>query len=233
MSSAAQSVSSSVSSSPTTVHTLLRFAGPSALIAGFVLAAAGMTLHVRGGAPDEDFVRTVAAHSSQWLASHLLMGLGWMLVALGVTTAARMVHGRGAVLTGIGIGVVFVGAVLMSLGDVAHGAVAYALVDRVDASTSVAIQEAFFANPAILVISSGGMLLPLGILVLAAGVLRSGAVPRWAAVTLLFSPLFVQLGYSTDLPFVLLVIPLVVGMAALAHAVAHAPSAQPDSLLAA
>lgn len=206
-----------------TVGRLRRLSGPVAVVLGSCAGAAGLALHIRGGQPDEAQMREIAAGASQWLTSHLLMGFGWALLAVGILSAFRLVRGRGAALTGTGIAVLFVGAGLMSLGDIGHGTLAYALTDHVDAATSLAIQEDYFGNPVILVLSMGGMLMPLGIMLLAGGLLRARSVPRWAAVVLLFSPLGIQLGYSTELPFAPLTIPLVLGMTVLARAIGSEP----------
>lgn len=198
-----------------------RHAGPAALVVGSLLAVVGMTLHVPGAPEDEALVRTVAAHPTQWLVSHLLQSFGLALVAAGAVTAVRLAYGRGATLTAAGAAVTAVGAALMSLGDIAHGAVAFALVDHVEVATSLAIQKAYFYNPAIAILSMGGMLLPIGVLVLAAGVLRSRVVARSAAIVLLISPIAVQVAFAAGLPISVLGLPFVVGMTALARAIAR------------
>lgn len=202
---------------------LRRYAGPTALVAGAVLTVAGMALHVAGdGSPaDVALMRTIEAHSTQWLTSHLLLGFGMALVAGGAATALRLARGRGATLTAIGAVVASVGAALMSLGDLAHGALAYALAGHVDAATSLAIQEAYFFHPTIAVISFGGMLLPVGLLVLGIALLRSRVVPRWAAIVLLISPIAITFGFASGPRMLALGLPFVVGMAALAREIAR------------
>jgi hypothetical protein len=200
--------------------------GPVALVLGGVLGLVGMTLHPKGGTPDVALMRDIAAHSSQWLASHLLMGFGWALVAAGMMTVLRLAKGRGATLTAVGAVIASMGAGLSAFGDMAHGALAYALVDQVEPAASLAIQEAFFTHPAFAVISFGGMLLPLAILLLGVAMLRSRALPRWAAIVLMLSPFLIQLGFMvTELPFPVLVLPFVVGLAALARAIAGTSAA--------
>jgi hypothetical protein len=174
---------------PATVDRLRRHAGPVALAAGSVLTIAGMGLHIAGDgtAPDESFVHAVEAQLPQWLTSHLLLSAGMALVAGGALSIFRLARGRGAVLTAVGAVFMVIGGALMSLGDLAHGALAYALAGQVGAAESLAIQEGYFLHPAIAVLSFGGMLLPLGVAVLCVGLLRSRAVPRWAVVVLLLS----------------------------------------------
>ncbi len=188
-----------------------------------MLTIAGMALHVQGDGSeaDEAFVRTVEAQSTQWLISHLLLAVGMGLVAGGVVAAFRMARGRGAALTAVGSGLMAVGGVLMSLGDFAHGALGYALSGHVDPATSLEIQNSYFFHPAIAVISFGGMLLPLGMVILGIALLRSRAVPRWAAVVLMTSPILISLGFPSGPRMVYLGIPFVVGLAAVARATAR------------
>lgn len=208
---------------PSTIDRLRRYGGPAALVLGSVLMVAGMALHVAGdGSPDyEALVRTVEAHSAQWMASHFLLAIGMALIAGGAVTAFRLARGRGATLTAVGAAVASVGAALMSLGDLAHGILAYALAGHVDVTTSVAIQEAYFFHPAIAVISFGGMLLPIGVVVLGVALLRSRVVPRWAAIVLLVSPIAITFGFASGPRMLVLGLPFVVGMVALARAIAR------------
>ena len=206
---------------PPPVVWLRRYAPPVALVVGPILMVAGMALHAEG-LPDEAFVRTVQTQPGQWLTSHLLLAFGNALIALGAAAVAvRMARGRGATLTAVGAVVASVGGVLMSLGDLGHGAVAYSLVDHVAVADSLAIQEAYFSNPAIAVVSFGGMLLPLGLMVLGFGLVRSRLVPRWAAVVLLVSPILIQASMASGPQMVLFGLPLVVGMGALARGLAR------------
>jgi hypothetical protein len=205
------------------IDRLRRYAGPTILLGGSALTVAGMALHVAGdGSPaDETLVRTIEAHSTQWLVSHFLLAAGMALVAGGAVTALRLVRRRGATLTVSGVLAMALGAALMSWGDLAHGILAFALVGNVDPSRSLAIQEAYFLHPAVAAVSFGGMLLPLGVLLLGVALLRSHAVPRWAAIVLLVSPIAMTLGFASGPRMLVLGLPFVVGMAALSRAVAR------------
>jgi hypothetical protein len=205
------------------IDRLRRHAGPVALAVGAVSTIAGMALHVAGdgSAPDESFVRTVEAQLPQWLTSHLFLSAGMALVAGGALSIFRLARGRGAVLTAVGATFLVIGGVLMSLGDLAHGALAYALAGHVEPAESLAIQNDYFFHPAVAVISFGGMLLPLGVLILGVAMLRSHAMPRWAAVTLLVSPIIVTFAYASGPRMLVLGIPFVVGLGMLARAVAR------------
>lgn len=208
---------------PSAVARLRRYGGPISLAAGAVITIAGMALHVEGDGTEADveFVRTVEAHGTQWLVSHLLLAVGMALVAGGAVAAFRMARGRGAALTAIGAGVMAVGGVLMSLGDLAHGALAYALIGHVDPATSLEIQESYFFHPAVAVMSFGGLLLPLGVGLLGIALLRSRAVPRWAAGVLIISPTLISVGFASGTRMLLLGIPFVVGLALVARAMAR------------
>jgi hypothetical protein len=205
-----------------------RAAGPVAFVVGSSFSVIGMTLHVKGSPEDEALVRDIAEHSTQWVFSHFFQSFGMVLMAVGALAALRLARGRGAVLTAVGVGLTAVGGTLMALGDMAHGAVAYALVDHVTPAASLEIQKAFFVHPAFGGMSILGMLAPIGVMVLGAGVLRSRALPRWAALALMLGPILIQVAFATGVPVALLGIPFVVGAVALARAVvrdASVPSA--------
>lgn len=205
------------------IDRLRHAAGPAALAVGSVLTVAGMALHVAGdgGPADAAFIRSVEAHTAQWLASHVLLGFGMALIAGGAATVCRLARGRGATLTAIGAATTSVGAALMALGDLAHGAVSYALAGHVDAAASLAIQEAYFTNPVIAVMSFGGMVMPLGVVLLGVALLRSHRVPRWAAIVLLVSPIVISLGFASGARMLVLGLPFLVGMGALARETAR------------
>lgn len=202
-----------------------RFAGPTALAVGPVLMLSGMALHVppleNGLEPDEAFIRTIEGQLTQWLTSHLLLTVGLALMAGGATTIFRLARGRGAVLTAVGAGLMVLGAALMSLSDLLHGFLQYALAGQVDAATSLTIQEAYFSLPANAVLNTGTTLLPLGFVVLGVALLRSRTVPRWAAIVLLLGPVGIMLGFEYHNLTLVLGLPLVVGLAVLARAIAR------------
>lgn len=184
------------------------------LCTGALLAAAALSLHVRGGAENVAFVRRIEAESGQWLAAHVLMAVGGCLLAVALPTLLRLVPGRGRLPTAIGVTLASIGAAATALGDFAHGSLAYVLIDHTDAQQSLEIQAELFAQPVIAAVSMLGLLLPLGMLVLGAGLLRSRAAPPLAAALLLLSPVAIQAGFSvTALPMLPMVLPLAGGLA--------------------
>lgn len=207
--------------SPTATGRVRRMAAPVALFVGSVAAIGGMTLHAEGLA-DEAYVRTIESQPGQWLSSHLALGLGMALLALGITSVLRLVEGRDARTAVVGTVVSAVGAALMSLGDLAHGVVAYALVGHLNAASSLAAQEAYFANPAIMILSMAGMFLPLGLLILGVGLFRARIVPRWLAILVAVSPIAIQAAMASGPDMVAFGLPFVVAMGALARETARA-----------
>lgn len=195
-----------------------------ALAGGALLTSVALSLHPRGGVDDVAFVRRVEEAPQVWLTGHVLMGVGAILLLLGVLAVPALVPGRRRRAVKVGAGLASVGAVGTALGDFAHGALAYALVGNVPAEQSLEIQEQFFTQPLLAAATMPGMLLPVGLLVLGAGLLWARAVPVPAALLLLVSPVAVQLGYTaTSLPMPLMVLPLVAGLTWIAWAMASEP----------
>jgi hypothetical protein len=216
-------VAAAASSEPDRIDRIRRNAGPFCLAAGPVLAVVGMALHVAGDGSeaDEHLMHEIEAHATQWLVSHLFLAAGFALIAGGAASVFRLARGRARTLTAVGAGLMVVGAVLMSWGDLAHGLLAYALAGQVDASASLGIQESYYIHPAVAVLSFGGMLVPLGVVVVGIALLWSRAMPRWAAVALIASPVLITVGFASGYRMFLLGIPFVVGLVLLARAVAR------------
>jgi hypothetical protein len=185
--------------------------GPVALGLGAALAAAGMALHLGAMAEDERLIQAMV-DDPNWTASHVLLGVGFALVAVGAAHAATVVRGRGTVLAGVGAVLTSLGAVLMALSDFAHGALNLALRGQVDNAQSMDIHESYFEHPAILGTNTGPMLLTLGMIALGIGLLRSRCVPRWAGAAVLTTPVAVNAAFTLGLPSYLQGLPFLVGM---------------------
>lgn len=184
-----------------------------ALGAGALLSATALALHLRGGVDDVEFVRRVEEAPGVWLAGHVCMAVGGILLLLGLTAVPSLVRGRGRRVVTIGAGLSAVGAVSTALGDFAHGTLAYVLVGDVSAEASLKLQDEFFTHPLLAAVTMPGLLLPVGMLVLGLGLLQSRAVPAPAAALVMMAPILVQLGYTvTNLPMALMVLPLVAGL---------------------
>lgn len=194
------------------------------LAAGSLLSAAALSLHLRGGAPDVAFVRRIEAAPDVWLAAHVLMAVGGILLLLGLLTVPRLATGRGRRAVAIGAALSALGAVSTALGDFAHGTLAYVLVGDMTSEQSHQLQDQFFAQPLLAAVSMPGLLLPLGMLVLGGALLYSHAVPVPAAVLVLIGPVAVQLGYLlTALPMPVMVLPMVAGLGWVSFILAGGP----------
>lgn len=184
-----------------------------ALAMGTLLAAFALSVHLRGGVEDIGFVRRVEAAPTLWLVGHVAMAVGGILLLLGLLALPGLAPTRGRRLVRVGTTMAVIGAAGSALGDFAHGVLAHVLIGNVSAEQSLAIQEQFFTNPLLAAVTMPGLLLPIGLLVLGAGLLRARSVPVPAAILLLVAPFAVQLGYMvTSLPMPVLVAPLVVGL---------------------
>lgn len=184
-----------------------------ALAGGTALSAVALTMHLRGGVQDVEFVRRVEAAPEVWLTGHVLMAVGGLLLLLGLIAVPTLTRGRGRRAVVVATGLSAVGAASTALGDFAHGSLAYLLVGEVSAEQSLLIQEQFFTHPLLVTVSMPGLLLPLGMLVLGGALLYSRAVPTPAAMLVLVAPITIQVGYLvTALPMPVMVMPLVVGL---------------------
>lgn len=212
------SATGDIPSRPSSPHPIARLGGPVMLVLGSVLAAAGMALHLPAMAEDVGIPIAIADAPARWLTSHLLMGFGFALVAAGVASALPLLHrDRGATLTSMGAVATALGALTLSLSDVAHGAVGFALTE-VDPATSLAIHRVYFEHPAILGLNTGPMLLSVGMLVLGAGLLRSRSHPRWVGIVVMLTPVAVNAALNLGVPTLLHGVPFAIGMSTFAYA---------------
>lgn len=214
----ADDIGSSVPSNQDRVAHLSR---PAALVVGSVLVAVGMALHLPAMAEDVGIAIAIAADPSQWMASHLLMGFGLVLVAVAAVSALPIIRGRGGVLTTVGVLGTALGAAVASLADMAHGAIGFALAEPVDAATSFAVQKAFFEQPVSLGLNTGVLFLTLGMILLGAGLLRSRSMARWEGIVVMLTPVAIHAGFHFELPTYLHGVPFVIGMTVLARVIAR------------
>jgi hypothetical protein len=190
---------------------LPRLVGPVALGLGAVLTAAGLALHL-GAMPEDERLTQAIADDPEWVVSHVLLGIGFALVAIGAAHAVTVVRARGAVLAGVGAVLMSLGAVLMALSDFAHGALGLALRGQVDARQSLDIHLSYFEHPAVLAMNTGPMLLTLGMIATGIGLLRARTVPRSAGAVFLATPIAVNASFMLSLPPYLQALPFLIGM---------------------
>lgn len=190
-----------------------RRAAATALLAGALLAATALAMHPRGGGADLDFLRQVEEEPTRWLVGHVVMTVGGVLLLIGFTAVPALARDRARRVVATGAVMAQIGAICTALGDFAHGALAYVLIDDVPVEKSLEIQNQFFEQPLLALISMPSLLLPIGVLVLGVGLLISRAVPVVVGVLVLISPIAVQAGYGiTALPMPVMVLPLIVGL---------------------
>ena len=210
-----------------------RLLPPAAIALGAAGAATGMALHL-GAAPEDVRLAIAIAEDPRWLTTHLLLGFGFAVLAFGLASSLFLLRGRGAKLTGVGASVGALGALMMSFSDLTHGAVGFALGTHVTPATSMEIHQAYFEHPAILGMNTGPLLLPLGMILLGAGLLRSRAVPRWMALVVTLVPLAIHASFALGLPTVVHGLLLAIGMSVIAYAMTSprpAPAARRASEL--
>lgn len=198
---------------------LIRLLPPAAIALGAVGAGTGMALHL-AAMPEDVRMAIAIAEDPRWLTTHLLLGFGFALLAYGLASSLFLLRGRGAGVTRVGATVSALGALVMSFSDLTHGALGFALGTQVTPATSLEIHMAYFKHPAILALNTGPLLLPLGMILLGAGLLRSRAVPRWMAVVTMLVPLAIHASFALDLPPVLNGLLLTAGMSVFAYALA-------------
>lgn len=200
------------------VHPFTRLVGPVALVVGSVMAVLGQGLHITDTGQDVGIATAIADAPGAWMASHLLLGFGFALIAIGAATALPRHRGGGAALTAAGAVILSLGAAVMALGDIAHGALGFALVGPVDVATSFEIQSAYYEGPMAPGLNLGAPLLSIGMILLGAGLLGSRRHPRWVGIVVAVSPLLVLASFNLGLPTFLNLAPMAVGLAVLASA---------------
>jgi hypothetical protein len=211
------------SPSPVVPHPIARLGGPIALVVGSVMAVVGQGLHLPRMPEDVGIAIAIAGAPTAWMASHLLLGFGFALVAMGVAATLPRRRGRGAGLTAAGVIIMSLGAAVFALGDIAHGALGFALIEPVDVATSFEVQMAYYEGPMAPGLNLGTMLLPLGMILTGAGLFRSRLHARWVGIVIALSPFAVQASFALDLPTYVHLVPMAVGLTVYATAVVRGP----------
>jgi hypothetical protein len=210
-------------------HPVTRVAGPVALVVGSAMAVVGQGLHVADTGDELAIVQAIADASGAWMASHLLLGFGFALIAIGAVTALPRHRGRGAALLAAGGLVLPLGAAVMALGDAAHGALGHALVGTVDVPTSLDIHTAYFDGAMAPVLNLGAPLLTVGMILLGTGLIRSRRYRAWYGLVVAASPIVVLAGFNLGLPSFLNLAPMAVGLTVLAVALVQGPTSAPGA----
>jgi hypothetical protein len=198
-----------------------RLAAPAALVLGASMVAVGMGLHLPAMPEDVGIAEAIADAPSRWMLSHLLLSSGFVLLAAGIVSALPLARGRGSATTSAGALLTSFGAVVLAFSDLAHGALGFALAGPVDPETSFEVHSSYFEQPVVFGLNTGTTFLPLGMIVLGAGLLRSRTVPRWKGIVVLLTPVGVNLSMNLAPSTWLHGVPFVVGMVVLASVIAQ------------
>lgn len=158
------------------------------LILAPLLLLVAMLVH--GGGGDAGLVRAMAETPGRVQAGNLLIMLSSVLFVPALAGLLRLVRGRGVALLHIGVGLALVGvighAVWAGFQIVLLGLAQSGVVDRARMSELISGGP---PNAGFVIVMLAFMIgFFLGLLFLAVGLWRSGAVPRWAAVCLFLIP---------------------------------------------
>jgi hypothetical protein len=209
---------------PRSVAAFRRYAVPVAAVAAPILLAVGFGLHPEGGDDDEAFVRALEPHLTKWMIVHSIITVGFLCVFLAAGALLRLARGRGAVLTQVASAVMAFGALGAALETVTHGVIAYALGSdsRISTHLSTQVQLHWFHTAWGQSLEIGNGLALLSLVLAGIALLRSRAVPRWAAVLVLLAPVSILFAGGNPVGNAISLVPLAVGFTVVARAAARA-----------
>ncbi len=159
-----------------------RWATPVALGAAGVIALAAFSLHPQGNDDDQAFVASLNGHLQRWAVSHVLETLVFVALLIGSGAVFRLARNRGTAgkVTAAGAIAMAVGSIAAVFETVGHGFLAYALAERSDVSVALStrIQLDFARLPWVAPMFIGTVVVQVGSLLIALGLIGSRAVPR-------------------------------------------------------
>jgi len=155
------------------------------MVAGPALLLAGFATHPAEGDNPEETLRTISDHGREWAVSHLLLFAAAAVLIPAVLGLARVVGGRHRRNASIAAGLVVFAMVGLGGAAVAEQLLGVAATLDGDRAAMVRLAEAAESTPAFLSMA----VLPqvavvLGFLTMAWALLRSKAVPAWAAAAM-------------------------------------------------
>lgn len=164
--------------------------GVVALVVGAPLAlATAIAIHPQDTSDAAATLARVAGGDRvRWTVAHLLEPLAWLLVALVLLLAARLGSGKGKRLVQAGGVLGAIGAAASALIVYGHGeAYLHMTAEGMNLQTMEPLYHRFYE--AMPIAGPLAMLFRVGLLLLGAGLFRTKAVPRWAAVLIGLVPL--------------------------------------------
>jgi hypothetical protein len=190
-------------------------------VAAPLALAAAIALHPHDSSNAvESLARVADADRARWAIIHLLEPAAWLLVSLVLVAASRLGAGPGRALVRVGGVLAAIGAAASALIVYGHGeAILFMTGDGMDGPAMESLYEHY--HDAMPLAGPLGLAFQLGLVVLGAGLYRSRAVPRWAAMALAVVP-FGLMGSAEAPALVTAVVgagPLVVGLAGSARAI--------------
>ncbi|HEX6234830.1 MAG TPA: hypothetical protein VFZ63_17000 [Jiangellaceae bacterium] len=119
-------------------------------------------------------------NATAWYIVHMVAAIGAMLTIAAGVGLRTLVVDRGRRLANVALAATIVGAPLLVIGFVAEASV-LRLAAGVDEAAGVAVATEFAGTPEFYVIPLGVLGVTLGNVLMAIGLLKARAVPRWAA----------------------------------------------------
>ncbi len=200
-------------------------AGVCLILAPLVLALA---LLVHPGQGEAGFVQTMADSPGRVEAASLLVILSSVLFVPALVGILRLMGGRGTVLGLVGVGLALIGVIGHAVWagfDIVLVWMANSEIDRAQLSAAVdGGPPSGIGFTLILLMFMAGFF--LGLIFLAVGLWRSGAVPRWAAALIAVGPLFEFLPVDNEAVFMTGVALFVVGFGVIGLNLMRTPAAE-------
>ena len=159
-----------------------RWYGTALVVGPLLLLAAKLLDPTPADADAAELLATAGSDSSSWAASNLLVVGGAIVLVLGAFGLTPLFRGGGERLGQTGICLLIAGLVCLAGWATSN----LALAAAADAGGSVDVAEAIGDSASISAVEAvwiGGLL--VGLVLIAAALLRAGSVPRWAPVLIL------------------------------------------------
>ena len=189
-------------------------AGLCLFLAALVLALAQF---IHPGQGEDGFVRTMAEQPARVQAASLLVILSSVLFVPALVGLLRLLRHRGSVLGHLGVGLLLIGVIGHAVWAGFDIVLVWMSTSEIDRAQLTAVVDGGpppgIAFMAVLLMFMAGFF--LGLIFLAAGLWRSGAVPRWAAALIALGPLVEFLPLDNEAVFMSGVVLFVIGFGAI------------------